>query len=167
VPVIFDMQVIFTKTNHVSHTLTLIRDDGSREVASGLETRSYLRHDLMHYVVEKEAGLAGSFYGAIEKGKGFDETRPGERIDAMNREMAIVGEGGLTEMVVATLQGAHREDFDAGAIMSGLPEYLKVQGFDMPPYLTRSFIEKVAKEFRFLLRRYESMPTGQAMALEF
>lgn len=147
--------------------LTLIRNDGSREVATGLETRSYLRHDLMHYVVEREAGLTDSFYGSVEHGKGFDEMRPGERGDAMDRLTTVVGEGGLTEMVVAVLQGAHREDFDADEVLMKLPEYLRVQGLDMPPYLTRDFIEAVAKEFRFLLRRYESMQTGQAMTLEF
>lgn len=162
------MQVIFTKTSHVSHTLTLIRDDGSREVASGLETRSYLRHDLMHYIVEKAAGLRSSFYGSVEAGKGFGVMRPGERIDALDRtQMTAAEEGGLTEMVVATIQGAHREDFDADEVIEKLPEYLSVQGFDMPKYLTREFIDAVAKEFRFLLRRYESMPTGQSLTLSF
>lgn len=162
------MQVIFTKTSHVSHTLTLVRDDGSREVATGLETRSYLRHDLMHYVIEKEAGLKGSFYGAIEAGKGFEAMRPGERLDDLGRaKMTAAGEGGLTEMIVATIQGAHREDFDADEVLAKLPEYLRVQGFDAPHYLTREFIDTVAKEFRYLLRRYESLPTGQALVLEF
>lgn len=162
------MQVIFTKTSHVSHALTLVRDDGSREVATGLETRSFLRHDLMHYVVEKSAKLRGSFYGSMGAGKGFDEMRPGERADEHEHaQWAAAGEGGLTEMIVAGIQGAHREDFDADEAIEKLPEYLKVQGFDMPPYLTRDFVDSAAKEFRFLLRRYESMPTGQAMMLEF
>lgn len=161
------MQAIFKKTSHERNDILFIRNDGSREEARDLESRSYLRHDLMHYVVESRAGLRGSFYGSIAAGKSLTEIRPPARLDAADKQAMAVGEGGLTELVVAMLQGAHREDFDGEELLKRVPEYFSAQGFDVPAYLTPGFIEIVAKEFRFLLRTYEGLSTGESMTLEF
>ncbi len=161
------MEVVFTKTNHERHELALVRDDGTREVASDLETRSYLRHDFMHYVVEKEAGLKHSFYGSVVAGKTFADMRMDAH--AQNRESPnrLVGEGGLTELIVASLQGAQKEGFSVDELLTQLPGYLKVQGFDTPAYLTRDFVERATKAFAYLLKRYDGLKTGEALTLTF
>lgn len=161
------MQVIFRKVSHERNDLVIVREDGSREEALGLESRSMFRHDLMHYVVEKQAGLRESFYGSLASGKSFDAMRPPARLDSMESHTNPAGEGGTTELIVALLQGAHKEDFDGTELLARMPEYFSVQGATVPSYVTVPFVEAAVKEFRFLVRTYEGLRTGESLTLEF
>ncbi len=50
----------FTKLSDERHRFEYRRPDGTGE-AIEMETRSLLRHDLLHFALEREAGLRGSF----------------------------------------------------------------------------------------------------------
>lgn len=62
------MQVHFIKHSHQQYQLECRRDDGSTTSAT-LEARSYFKHDLMHFIVERTAGLRDSFFGAVAAGR--------------------------------------------------------------------------------------------------
>jgi hypothetical protein len=64
-----------------------------------METRGLLRHDLLHYAVESEAGLRGSFFGILEKVGGYEEL-------SIAGGAALGGEIAITERVVGALTGA-------------------------------------------------------------
>jgi hypothetical protein len=45
------VRIAFRKISDERHALAIVRDDGAREEIE-CETRSYLRHDFLHYAVE-------------------------------------------------------------------------------------------------------------------
>src|SRR5262245_52642051 len=61
------MHVHLHKKSAARHVLEVQRPDGSSS-STELESRSCLRHDLMHYAFERRAGLQRSFYGAVAAG---------------------------------------------------------------------------------------------------
>jgi hypothetical protein len=69
------MRALFTKLSDEKHALEIVRDDGTRERGE-LESRSFLVHDLAHFVVEKEAHLAGGFWGLLANGTTFGALTP-------------------------------------------------------------------------------------------
>ena len=56
----------FTRLAPTHHHFEYRRADGSGEVVE-MESEDLLFHDLLHYAVESEAGLKGSFYGILGK----------------------------------------------------------------------------------------------------
>jgi hypothetical protein len=58
---------VFQKLTDDQHSLQVVRDDGSREEIE-CETRSFLEHDLLHFAVEREAGLHSGFWGHVARG---------------------------------------------------------------------------------------------------
>lgn len=157
------MQVIFQKTSHATHGLLCVRDDGTKAEVTALESKSYLRHDLMHYCVEKHAGLMQSFFGLLATGKNFEELRA---MDEMPKEGA--GEAYMTERIVAMLQGSHHEEaFHADQTFTRIADSFSLQDEVPPPYFTESFVSSAVSEFRFLLKRWDSLPTGEQMELIF
>lgn len=62
------MRTLLHKLSDDRHGLEIVRPDGSSERAE-CETRSYLQHDHLHYALEREAGLAGGFWGDLARGE--------------------------------------------------------------------------------------------------
>jgi hypothetical protein len=93
------LTVRLTRLSNSRHRMAIIRADGSSETHE-LETRSTLRHDLVHFAFETEAGLTESFFGLLAKGatlealagKGMESFAPGVEI-------------GMTERIVGPLSG--------------------------------------------------------------
>ena len=94
------MRIAFRKLTDERHVLTIVRDDGAREAVE-CETRSYLTHDLLHYAVESEVGLAGGFWGTLAAGATLarvnDRTQPPPT--AAPEELAVI------EQIVGALSG--------------------------------------------------------------
>ena len=88
----------FTRVSPTHHRFEYRRADGTGE-AIEMETRSLLHHDLLHYAVESEAGLKGSFYGILAKIGGYEEL-------TVAGGTALGGEIAITERVVGALTGA-------------------------------------------------------------
>src|SRR5262245_32941665 len=117
------MRIRLIKKTDDRHVLEAVRDDGS--VASAeFETRSTLRHDLMHYAVEQRAGLRSSLFGTIAAGA-----------EPSTKMTAAAGEILVTEVVVGMLQGAAAKDVDADAFVPKVREWLQLQGQAMPAWL--------------------------------
>ena len=107
----------FTRVSPTHHRFEYRRADGSGE-ALEMETRSLLFHDLLHYAVESEADLKGSFYGIIGRIGGYEEL-------TVNGGAALGGEVAITERVVGALTGALRQDdLDADAFVAQVTEFL-------------------------------------------
>ena len=150
----------FTKLSDERHRFQYRRPDGTGE-AIEMETRSLLRHDLLHYAVESEAGLRGSFYGILAKVGGYEELSVGGGA-------ALGGEVAITERIVGALQGAMKADaFDAAAFAETMADYLDVYGERPPRWLTPIFLTRVQERMRQLMGRWRATPYGAAMELEF
>src|ERR1700685_949420 len=87
----------FTRISPDRHRFEYRRADGTGE-AIEMETRSLLTHDFVHYAVESEARLRGSFYGILAKIGGYQEL-------SVNGGAALGGEIAITERIVGALQG--------------------------------------------------------------
>ena len=150
----------FTKLSDDRHRFAYRREDGTGE-AIEMETRSLLTHDLVHYAVESEAGLKGSFYGVLARIGGYQEL-------SVNGGAALGGEIAITEIVVGVLQGTlDRDELDATAFLAQLAEYLELMDYRPPRWLTPAFVAAVRERMRQLTGRWKATPFGQTMELEF
>ena len=150
----------FTKLSDERHRFEYRRADGSGE-AIEMETRSLLTHDLVHYAVESEAGLRGSFYGILAKIGGYQEL-------SVNGGAALGGEIAITEIVVGALQGAlGGEQLEADAVIAGIAEYLELMEHRPPRWLTPAFVGAAHERMRQLAGRWRATPFGETMELAF
>jgi hypothetical protein len=150
----------FTRLSDDRHRFEYRRADGSGE-ALEVETRSLLVHDLLHYAVESEAGLKGSFYGILAKIGGYQELSVGGGA-------ALGGEVAITERVVGALTGALQADgLEDRAFVAQVAEYLDVYDERSPRWLTPAFVTAVRARMRQLLGRWKATPFGATMELEF
>ncbi len=150
----------FTRVSPTHHRFEYRRADGTGE-AIELETRSFLTHDLLHYAVESEAGLKGSFYGILGKIGGYEEL-------SVAGGAALGGEIAITERVVGALTGALQEEaLDAEAFVTRAAEYLDLYEERAPRWFTPAFIEAVRERMRQLTGRWKATPFGETMELPF
>lgn len=150
----------FTRISPTHHRFEYRREDGSGETVE-METRSLLTHDLVHYAVESEAGLRGSFYGILAKVGGYEEL-------TVNGGAALGGEVAITERVVGALQGAMGEDDLAAAeFVARVTDFLELYEERAPRWLTPAFVIAVRERMRQLLGRWKATPFGDVMELQF
>jgi hypothetical protein len=150
----------FTKLSDARHRFEYRRADGTGE-AIDMETRSLLTHDLVHYAVESEAQLKGSFYGILARIGGYEELTVGGGA-------ALGGEIAITERIVGALQGALAEDhLDEAAFQAQVAEYLELFDERAPRWFTPAFVAAVRERMRQLTGRWKATPFGETMALEF
>ncbi|HLI67605.1 MAG TPA: hypothetical protein VKU90_14675 [Caulobacteraceae bacterium] len=150
----------FTRTGPDRHRFEYERPDGTGE-AIEMETRSLLTHDLLHYAVETEAGLQGSFYGLLAKVGGYAELSVGGGA-------ALGGEVAITERIVGGLTGAlAAADLDAEAFVASVSEYLQLFDERTPRWLTPAFVLAIRERMRQLEGRWKATPFGETMELSF
>jgi hypothetical protein len=157
------MQVRFVKESPEQYRLECARGDGSKTAAS-LEFRSYFKHDLMHFVVERTANLQDSFFGMVKAGKDLTALSPKAMRDAA---ASYTGEIQVTEIIVAALQGAAKTDVDYQEVCRKLREYLALLSLAEPVYLTPEFCASVVAEHRSLLGRWGQLRGGECLAFSF
>jgi hypothetical protein len=154
------LTVCFTKLSPDRHRFEYRRADGTGE-AIEMETRSLLMHDLVHYAVESEAGLKGSFYGILARIGGYQEL-------SVNGGAALGGEIAITERIVGALQGAlAAADFDETTFQSEVADYLSLFDDPQPRWFTPAFVAAVRERQRQLTGRWKATPLGETMELEF
>lgn len=155
------MQIRLTRLSNDRHRLELVRDDGTSE-ARELETRSALLHDLVHYAVETEAGLAASFYGRLASGETYDALTVAPPPDA---------EAMQTEAVVARLQGVAKNDtwsdVDPERFVESIAAGFRALGGAPPEWLTADLIVRVRERLRRVQGQWRATPFHQTLALEF
>jgi hypothetical protein len=157
------MRVCFIKTSHKEYTLECVRDNGS--VARGtLEAKSYLKHDVVHFVYEREAKLRDSFYGMVNAGQELASLTP----QAMKVASINPSEEALTtEIIVGALQGALTKETLLPHMDTELAEYITLQGRNTPPHLTMDVLKRVFTETKQLLNQYARMKTGERLCVTF
>jgi hypothetical protein len=150
----------FTRVSPTHHRFDYRREDGTGE-ALEIETRSFLFHDLLHYAVESEAQLKGSFYGVLGRIGGYEEL-------TVAGGAALGGEIAITERVVGALTGALRDDaLGDAAFVAQVNEYLEIYEERAPRWSTRAFIAAVRERMRQLMGRWNATSFGETMELRF
>jgi hypothetical protein len=150
----------FTRLSPDRHRFEYCREDGTGE-AIEMETRSLLTHDLVHYAVESEAQLKGSFYGILARIGGYEEL-------TVNGGAALGGEIAITERIVGALQGAlAQDDLDDAAFQAQIAEYLELFDERAPRWFTPAFVTAVRERLRQLTGRWKATRFGETMELVF
>jgi hypothetical protein len=159
------MRITFHKISDERHALELTRGDGRRERVE-CETRSYLRHDLLHYAVESEAGVRSGLWGSLARGKTLAKTlaemndREGQAMASGSDEMAAV------EQLVGALHGAEKLG-PAAEVVAGMRRFAASLGATLPPWFTAELVAAVQERMRQLVGRWRATAYGSAMDLEW
>ncbi|HTX48176.1 MAG TPA: hypothetical protein VME40_02185 [Caulobacteraceae bacterium] len=155
-----ELALRFTRVSATHHRFEYRRPDGTGE-ALELETESFLFRDLLHYALESEARLKGSFYGILAKIGGYEEL-------SVAGGAALGGEIAITERVAAALTGAMQDDDrDADAFVERVTEHLDLYDERAPRWLTPALVLSVRERMRQLMGRWDATPFGAAMELGF
>jgi hypothetical protein len=150
----------FTRLSPTHHRFEYRRADGSGEAVK-MESEGLLIHDLLHYAVEREAGLKGSFYGILGKIGGYEEL-------SVAGGAALGGEMAITERLVGAFAEALREErLDDGAFVATVAENLALYEERNPRWFTPMFILAAGEKMRRLLARWEATAVGETMELIF
>ncbi|HWA61058.1 MAG TPA: hypothetical protein VG939_06775 [Caulobacteraceae bacterium] len=155
-----ELALSFRRLGPDRHAFSYRRPDGTGETVE-METHSLLRHDLIHFAVETEAHLRGSFFGILAKVGGYEELR-------VNGGQALGGEVAITERVVGAITGAlGREDLDDEAFVAEAGEFLELFDEGRPRWFTPDFVRRVRERMRDLDGRWKATPFGEALELSF
>jgi hypothetical protein len=159
------VQIQLRKISDERHALRIVRaDDGGGGALDEVEceTRSTLVHDLLHYAVESEAGLAGGFWGNLAAGLTLADMndRTGAPLGGGASEMAAI------EQIVGALSGAVKGR-SAAEMVAGMRRFAAALGATMPDWLTEPFVEAVQERMRRLLGHWRATPHGATMNLEW
>jgi hypothetical protein len=153
-----ELTLRFTRLSPTHHRFEYRRTDGTGE-ALDLETNGVLVHDLLHYALESEAQLKGSFYGILARIGGYEEL-------SVNGGAALGGEVAITERVAGALMGALQEaDLDPEAFVERVTEFLDLHDERAPRWLTPALVLAVRDRIRQLMARWDATAVGAAMEL--
>ncbi|MBL8170851.1 MAG: hypothetical protein JNJ50_22020 [Acidobacteria bacterium] len=157
------MRVRFIKETPERYRLECVREDDSTTVAS-LEFRGYFKHDLMHLVVERAAGLQESFFGMVQAGRDLSALTP----KAIRESAATFPEEiQTTETIVSALQSLAKSEADLQAACERIREYLAMMGMAEPEYLTPEFCTQAIAEHRSLVGRWGQLHGGEWLEFSF
>ena len=154
------LTVHLTRTSATHHRLEIVRDDGSRE-ACELETRSCLRHDLVHFALESEARLADAFFGRLARGVHYLDLGRVDPAAGPNDELE------QAERIVGPLQSAARAAIDPEAFVARLGDYADATGEPVPRWVTPEQIARTLEHLRRLEGRWQATAFGATMTLRF
>ena len=147
-----------TQISPTHYRFEYARADGTGESLE-LATREFLLHDLVHFAVETEAGLRGSFYGLLDRIGGYAELT----LDGA----ALGGEAQITEMIVGPLQNALGPEMAAADVAERIDSYFSDMGLRPPRWFNAGFVETVRERVRRLMGEWKATPFGETMELRF
>ena len=152
------LTIRLTRISPTDHRFEYVRADGTGESLE-LATREFLLHDLVHFAVETEAGLRGSFYGLLDRIGGYAELS----LDGA----ALGGEAQITEMIVGPLQNALGPEMAAADVADRVDRYFKDMDLRPPRWFDAGFVETIRERMRQLMGQWKATPFGEAMELRF
>ena len=170
------MRILLRKISDQQHELAIVREGFAREgfAREGFardsgagesvvcETRSYLRHDLLHYAVEAEARIEGGFWGSLARGRTLAEMNDRARMPPGSDAAEIA----TVEQVVGVLSGAAKGRSTAD-VVAAVERYGAATDGPVPAWLTEPFVAAVQERLRGLLGAWKATPYGETMALDW
>lgn len=141
------MEIRLERLSNERHRLC-VRRAGLADVVCELETRSVLLHDLVHFAVEREAGLTDGFWGSLAAGASFDELQH----DASSQASVL-----RAERLVAPMQSVWNGRLPAARYVEMLRDEM--------PFVTEDFVARVLERIRRLWGHWQGTPFREAMVL--
>ncbi len=160
------MQVVFTKGPGTSYDIAVRRETGATLAPrNGPGGHPHLPHDLVHLLVEREAGIDFGVFGQLAAGDNglFWPADPDERAKAARRRKSK----GATSSERAKMDMARSEELAGIAV----PVWEVRRGFaeSLPAYVTRNAIppvvEKIVGCFDDYADRWHALPVGESLTV--
>ena len=107
------LQTLLTRVSSTHHRFQYVRENGTGESVE-LETKTYLKHDVTHFVLESGAGLTDGFFGLLAQGRTLKELADISETNFPTKEALNV------ERVVGPLSGFLESDQDPEDLIDGL-----------------------------------------------
>lgn len=160
------MRVVFTKGPGTSYDIAVHRETGAALAPrNGPGGHPYLPHDLVHLLVEREAGIELGVFGQLAAGDNglFWPADPVERAKAARRRKSK----GARSSDPARRDMARSEELAGIAV----PVWEVRRGFadSLPAYVTRSAIppvvEQIVARFDDYADRWHALPVGESLSV--
>ncbi|MEZ4699730.1 MAG: hypothetical protein R2834_05330 [Rhodothermales bacterium] len=154
------MTIVFLKGRDKRHTLSCIRDDGSKTWTSIQNVFGPL-HDIGHYAVESVLGFDGGFYGLLAQGRSIQEFEE-------TADRSWIGPQGLqSEAVVMALQYELAGVLPYADFLEAVRASCAGTGVPMPAGLNPAIHEVILSRYRALLDDWEAVAPGETLTLQF
>ncbi len=157
------MIIRLTKESRTHHTLEVLRNDGTSE-RTLLETKSFMPHDLIHFLYERNARLHESFWGRIATGATFASLNDREYLTKLFQTSSELT---VTESVVGPLQGFLQSGISPQDFLERLGELFEAKREPIPAHLTINFLSTIREDFRKLSGHWDSLKKGEPLELTF
>jgi hypothetical protein len=141
------LDILFTKVSNTRHAVEVVRRDKTGDSAE-LNSRSFLRHDLAHFVIEVELPIKGGYWGSVGSGA------------------ALSGEGisGPQAMLAESLAGPAQTLMRTGGDVDA---YLALLQRVCPDEATPDLAGRIHERVRQVLGLWKATPFGGDMHLRW
>ena len=159
------LTIAIKKKSDGSAALSCRRPDGSVtwQRQDGPLGQFFPRHDLTHYAVETELGLARAFYGLVAEGWDLtDFARPGAAAK-------LTPEAGMAELLVGFLDAerASGSRWSADDFQDKVRIYFATRGGETALALDEEALSRIRSTRRALFDRWDALPAGETLELNF
>jgi hypothetical protein len=163
------LQITFLKTSDRTLETTALRDDGVTVQLRGSWRQSELPHDLGHYVVESELGLAHGFWGCIGDGAlfpgvtvvpGKQSPRANPRAQALVR--AVYQERGASELLLRAFQAATRIEDPARRFAELVSQEVR-RWFPAAAKVDKDTRRRIVERLLILEDRWQGLAVGESL----
>ncbi|MFV0132071.1 hypothetical protein ACLGIH_02175 [Streptomyces sp. HMX87] len=160
------MRVVFTKGPGTSYDIAVHREAGAALAPrNGPGGHPYLPHDLVHFLVEAEAGIELGVYGRLAAGDNgmFWPADPAERVKAARRRRSK----GVKPSPRAQADMARSEEL--AGISVPVWEVRRGHARELPAYVTAReippVVERIVSRFDDHADRWHALPVGGSLTL--
>lgn len=144
------MEIAITKKTHYLCQYTVTRHDRSVEDFT-LDTKTYLLHDICHFVVERSLNYAAGFWGMLAKGAAISELN-----GKTNPQTAALR---FIEQIVGPVQSVY-----SGHISEHLFEqFVAHLDFIVPA----NFLRDCLSDLNSIMTAWEALPLGRQLTLDW
>ncbi len=140
---------ILKKTSHLCQ-YTITRSNASVEHIS-LDTKTYFLHDICHFVVEKNLHYTKGFWGMLAAGYSFEAL--------FGKDNPQTVELRFIEQIVGPVQSVYWGHIT----LSSFNDFIQHLDFSMEA----STLNKCLDEIGAIVKKWEHLPTGQTMVLQW
>lgn len=139
--------------------MNCIRDDGSYTRSEMGQQTPF--HDIAHYVADKKLNIKNGFYSNLKKGYSIQQLSDKEVIKTLDS-------GAMVSELFARALGSL---FTGSCTLEQFIPLIKVEltdKYSIPmPVITEDIVIEMDKEYRELLDRWQALPDGESLELEF
>jgi hypothetical protein len=163
------MHIVFTRTSARDYEAVAVRDDKVRLKIPNFDRPTWLPHDLAHYIVEFNLGLAQGFWGRVADGalykgtvilEGRQAAHAAERSQAVHKQAP---EGGPeAEVLVAALVEIAQEELETNwsAVQKLFGETFTAYPVSRPPLQVKE-VQHVCQEIRRFQQQWRDLAVGE------